>query len=203
MSRKKTVSRRRFLGGVLVAGVASASAGAGTYAWISDTHDVEFSFQAGSVALTASPDTIQFTSANDAQDDGSVMGEQIELTNVGTLDANAISITSLELTGPSDLQNAARVRTFGVLQDDGSTTPVLTNPSGVVDYNSTNSNGWLDLADLSAYLADGNQVGLGEALTADAGNTVTLVLEVEYEYAAVTTNGGVLEADFEFEASQQ
>lgn len=189
-----SITRRRLLGGLATVGAAGAVGGAGTYAWISDENSVSTSFTAGDVGLSVDPSSIEF-----AQDDDSVMSETITLRNTGTLDAKSTTIVDLQLDGASDLQAGARIQTLGVEGDDGTVTDVL--PSDVADY--ANENSWADLADLAAYLGDGNVVDLGASLPAGGAGSVTVKLEVDFEYEVIETNGGSLSADFGYVASQR
>lgn len=189
-----SITRRRLLGGLATVGAAGAVGGAGTYAWISDENSVSTSFTAGDVDLSVDPTSIEFP-----QDDDSVMSETITLTNTGTLDAGSTTIADLQLEGASDLQAGARIETLGVEGDDGDVTDVL--PSDVTDH--ANENSWADLADLAAYLDDGNVVDLDASLPAGGANSVTVKLEVDFEYEVIETNGGSLSAQFGYVASQR
>ena len=189
-----SITRRRLLGGLATVGAAGAVGGAGTYAWISDENSVSTSFTAGDVDLSVDPTSIEFP-----QDDDSVMSETITLTNTGTLDAGSTTIADLQLEGASDLQAGARIETLGVEGDNGDVTDVL--PPDVTDH--ANENSWADLADLAAYLGDGNVVDLDASLPAGGANSVTVKLEVDFEYEVIETNGGSLSAEFGYVASQR
>lgn len=174
-------------------GAASASAGAGTYAYISDSGEAAFSFQAGSIVLKINPETVGFTSASETsgqQDDGDEMTEEVELSNHGTLDANVLELSSLGLTGPQDLQEGAIVTTF---EFDAPKGPKFDLPTGQ------------SLAELQSAIEDSPIAldnGEMEPVLEPMGEAGTLTIGIEYNYEVVTTNGGMLEVDFGFTASQ-
>jgi predicted ribosomally synthesized peptide with SipW-like signal peptide len=193
MSNDNTMSRRKLLGGMALVGAASASAGAGTYAYISDSGEAAFSFQAGSIVLKINPETVGFTSASETsgqQDDGDEMTEEVELSNHGTLDANVLELSSLGLTGPQDLRKGAIVKTFEFDAPDGSTFDLPTGQS---------------LAELQTSI-EKSPIALDngemEPVLEPMGEAGTLTIGIEYDYEVVTTNGGMLEVDFGFTASQ-
>lgn len=193
MSNQNAMSRRKLLGGVVAVGAASAGAGAGTYAYISDNGEATFSFQAGSIILKINPETVAFTSSSDTaggQDDGNEMIEEIELSNHGTLDANVLQLSSLGLSGKDDLRDGATVTTFEFIAPDDTTFELPTNQS-LAELQST-------ISDEPLSLDNGQQSPVLEPM-GDAG---TLRIGITYDYETVTTNGGVLEADFGFTASQ-
>jgi|GEM_PF-4550938 len=201
MSNDKTMSRRKLLGGMVAVGAASAGAGAGTYAYISDSGEAAFSFQAGSIVLKVSPETVGFTSAGDTagdQDDGGVgdpdddgeMTEEIELSNKGTLNANELELSSLGLEGPTDLRDGATVTTFEFDAPDGTTFDLSTGQS-LAELRSSVDNSPLSLVNEAR-----------EPVLEPMGDAGTLRIGVTYDYEVVTTNGGTLQADFGFTASQ-
>ena len=193
MSNDSTMSRRKLLGGMALVGAASASAGAGTYAYISDSGEAAFSFQAGSIVLKISPETVGFTSGDETsgeQDDGDEMVEEVELSNRGTLDANEIELSRLGLSGPQDLREGAIVTTFEFDAPDG---PKFDLPTGQ------------SLAELQSSI-DNSPIALDtgemEPVLEPMGDAGTLTIGITYDYEAITTNGGSLEVDFGFTASQ-
>ena len=193
MSNDNAMSRRTLLGGVVALGAASATAGAGTYAYITDSGEASFSFQAGSIVLKIHPKTVAFTSADDTagdQDDGSEMTETIELSNRGTLDANELELSSLELSGPQDLRDAATVTTFEFVAPDGTTTELPTGQSLAELRASVNQ---------SPLALDG---GNAEPVLEPMGDAGVLSIGITYDYEVVTTNGGTLAAEFGFTAGQ-
>jgi len=193
MSNDKTMSRRKLLGGMVAVGAASAGAGAGTYAYISDSGEAAFSFQAGSIVLKISPETVQFTSAESSshdQDDGDEMIESVELSNHGTLNANVLQLSDLALSGPQDLREGAVV-----------TTLEFTAPNGdVFELGAGQS-----LAELRSSVGD-SPIALDggelEPVLEPMGAAGTLEIGITYDYEVVTTNGGTLQVDFGFTASQ-
>lgn len=193
MSNKTAMSRRKLLGGMVAIGAASAGAGAGTYAYISDNGEAAFSFQAGSIILKISPEMVNFTSSSETagkQDDGDEMIEEIELSNHGTLNANVLQLSSLGLSGEDDLRDGATVTTFEFVAPDNTTFALPTDQS-LAELQSA-------ISDAPLALDNGQQSPVLEPM-GDAG---TLRIGITYDYATVTTNGGVLEADFGFTASQ-
>jgi len=193
MSNDNTMSRRKLLGGMALVGAASASAGAGTYAYISDNGEAAFSFQAGSIVLKISPETVGFTSGSETsgeQDDGDAMTQAVELSNHGTLDANVVELSSLGLSGPKDLREGAIVTTFEFDAPKGPTFDLPTGQS-LAELQSSIENSPIALD-------DGEMEPVLEAM-GDAG---TLTIGITYDYEVVTTNGGMLEVDFGFTASQ-
>lgn len=193
MKNDKTMSRRKLLGGMVALGAASAGAGAGTYAYISDSGEAAFSFQAGSIVLKVSPETVGFTSGGDTagdQDDGDEMIEEVELSNKGTLDVNELTLSSLGLSGPADLRDGATVTTFEFDAPDGTTFALPTGQS-LADLQSSVNGAPLPLDD-----------GDMEPVLEPMGDAGTLTIGIEYDYEVVTTNGGTLQVDFGFTASQ-
>lgn len=193
MSNNKTMSRRKLLGGMALVGAASASAGASTYAYISDSGEATFSFQAGSIVLKTTPKTVGFTSSNGTsreQDDGDEMTQDIELSNRGTLDADVLEISSLGLSGSMDLRKGAIVTTFEFDAPDGPTFDLPTGHS---------------LAELQSSIQNSSialDKGEMEPVLEPMGDAGTLTIGITYDYEVVTTNGGMLEVDFGFTASQ-
>ncbi|WP_197431339.1 TasA family protein [Halorubrum sp. CBA1125] len=193
MSNNNTMSRRKLLGGVALVGAASAGAGAGTYAYISDDGEAAFSFQAGSIILKINPETVGFTSSSDTsgdQDDGDEMIEEIALSNHGTLDANVLQLSNLGLSGPQDLRAGATVTTFEFTAPDETTFDLPTDQS-LAELESSVNNSPLSLDN-----------GEMEPVLEPMGDVGTLRIGITYDYEVVTTNGGMLEVDFGFTASQ-
>jgi predicted ribosomally synthesized peptide with SipW-like signal peptide len=193
MKNDKAMSRRKLLGGMVAVGAASAGAGAGTYAYISDSGEAAFSFQAGSIVLKISPETVGFTSGGDTagdQDDGDEMIEEVELSNKGTLDVDELTLSSLGLSGAQDLRDGAEVTTFRFIAPDGNVFELETGQS---------------LAELQASVdempipLDNSEM---EPVLEPMGDAGTLKIGIEYDYEVVTTNGGTLRVDFGFTASQ-
>ena len=193
MKNDKPMSRRKLLGGMVAVGAASAGAGAGTYAYISDSGEAAFSFQAGSIVLKISPETVGFTSGGGTagdQDDGDEMVEEVELSNKGTLDVNVLQLSDIGLSGPQDLREGAKVSTFEFIAPDGSVYELQTGQSLAELQSSVN--------DSPIPLDDGQMEPVLEP-TGDAG---TLTIGITYDYEVVTTNGGTLGVEFGFTASQ-
>ncbi|MFC6873738.1 TasA family protein [Halobellus marinus] len=193
MSENNTMTRRKLLGGMALVGAASASAGAGTYAYISDSGEAKFSFQAGSIVLKISPETVGFTSdagTSGNQDDGDEMTKEIQLSNRGTLDADVLELSSLGLSGPQDLREGAMVTTFEFDAPKGSKFDLPTGQS-LAQLQSSIEN--------SPIALDNGEM---EPVLEPMGDAGTLTIGITYDYEVVTTNGGMLEVDFGFTASQ-
>jgi len=127
-NNNSNVTRRKLLGSMALVGVASAGAGAGTYAYISDNEEASFSFQAGSILLKTEPETVNFTEDAEAQDEGSEMKETITISNLGTLNANTLSVSNIVLDGAEDLKAGADVTTLTFTSPDGSEADLTTDP---------------------------------------------------------------------------
>jgi predicted ribosomally synthesized peptide with SipW-like signal peptide len=187
-NNNSNVTRRKLLGSMALVGVASAGAGAGTYAYISDNEEASFSFQAGSILLKTEPETVNFTEDAEAQDEGSEMKETITISNLGTLNANTLSVSNIVLDGAEDLKAGADVTTLTFTSPDGSEADLTTDPPQTL---ATLSN------DLPLEL-----IGDADSPLAPQGDPATLEVGITYDYSEVTTNGGMLSAGFEFTASQ-
>lgn len=188
MDNDNGISRRKLLGSLALVGTASATAGAGTVAYITDNEDASFSFQAGSILLKTEPETVNFTSENGSQDTGSEMTETIEISNLGTLPVDELSVSDISMTADGDdLKLGADVTTLTFFGPDGSTTDLTEDPAQSLTALSN---------DLPLEL-----MGDGDS-TLSPQSTVKLKIGITYDYSEVTTNGGLLNADFEFTASQ-
>ena len=94
------LTRRRVLGGIATVGVASAAAGAGTFAYFSDTETSEDNtVEAGTLNLTLSPSTGtgSFINIDKAKpgDSGYIV---FQLKNDGNIDGSSIEITLTNLS---------------------------------------------------------------------------------------------------------
>lgn len=213
MSNDKNISRRKALATIAGTGAAAAAGGAGTFAYITDSGEADVSLQAGSIVLQVSPETIDFTSetASDGedneQDDGDEMTTTITLQNAGTLPAKALHVSSLNLTGNDDLKNNAKVTTLNLVQPGGTSIDALDSGSSPYygDADDQNGNGFLDLADLKARIDQAPLPAFtsGQQLKPFQDNQLQIELGVTYDYEGITSNGGTLEATFEFTAAQQ
>lgn len=206
------ISRRKFLGAVAATGVATGVGGAGTYAYITDNSTAEISFQAGSIVLKISPKTIDFTSdtvdsgEDNEQDDGDEMKTTVTVTNAGTLPVGQLQLDGMSLTGPEDLKKAAEITTVEV-NYGGSTSDETSTWDGIIAGAGwdEDGDGKSDLIDLNAKLNGGEVISLlssGQTLNPLEDNSLELTLGITYDYSQVTTNGGTLEADFEWTAEQ-
>lgn len=187
-----SVTRRKLLGSMAIVGAASAGAGAGTYAYITDNETASFSFQAGSILLKTDPSTVNFTAEEGAQDDGSEMSDTIHISNLGTLDVGTLELSSVSLSdeAESDLRQGARVTTLTFTQPDGEKYDLTTDPNQ-------------SLAELASE-ANSSGITLGEddPILTPGGGSASLEIGITYDYSEVTSNGGTLDANFEFSATQ-
>jgi predicted ribosomally synthesized peptide with SipW-like signal peptide len=176
MSKEIELTRRKVLGSAAVVGVASAGAGAGTFAYFSDTESTEDNtVSAGTLDLTLnSGNGFNYSFTNIAPGQSTTVS--VELNNAGNVNAsNVVVETSVDTGG--DSANLANELQIDSLTWNGNS--VSTTASTIGDLTSTN----LDL----------------DASPINGGSTATLEAEVTFNPNAGNNFQGVsVDIDHDF-----
>jgi len=189
MSDKIELNRRRVLGGLVTIGAAGAAAGAGTFAYFSDTETSENTINAGTLDLNSTVDAGFNSDPYAPGDDIPNVGGPvtIETTYDGTL-APAVSI-SVDITGDSGLAGVLDLETARLVRNDGNNWD---------DDLTSGSPSYTHVSDLDS-LNEDDTFG-----TVSNGDTVGLELEIKWpsEEDAESLQGKQVGIDVTFEADQ-
>ncbi len=181
------LTRRRVLGGLVTVGGASAAAGAGTFAFFSDTEDsTGNTIEAASLNLTidGEDDTETTTvTATGTNGNGIVPGDSgsgsSSITNDGDIDGYIdVSITDASTNALADNLNVA------VFIDDDDDTSTADNQTSVVDDKAANLDGDYDVNHLLPAGNTSNLVvewDLPTSVTEGEGETVTFDIAVHLD----------------------
>lgn len=171
--RTNRMSKRKLLALILAVGILSASGGAGTYAYLSDSGTTEVSFLTGSLDVVTTPNTLDFE-----EDNGDNMTAKVNITNEGSLDAGKVEWSQVSVSGSNDVARAMEIKT--VSYRSSGITSSLNETIG-----DKNNNGIFDLDDIRVYL-DNSTINLEDETgggVLSSGETVWLFIEVEIDYS--------------------
>lgn len=192
-SSRVELTRRRLLGGIAVTGVATASAGAGTWAYFEDTESsAGNTIDAGTLDLTVSDDDEGFGdgvsgtwTVSNAVPGDSVMAD-LTLRNEGSVSADHVEIDfavdETEADGPTGTNEAdtAPSSADGMVEQFEVTLFTYNGTNVLGNLSDTNGNGIVDIGDL----VSGNDAALDglTSLPADGGGTEAMTMQFRWAH---------------------
>lgn len=177
----------------------STTAGAGSFAYLTDSGTSDFSFLTGSLEVQTTPDTLDFGDIAE-----STATADVSITNNGSLPARQVQWTGLGISG-ADAVTVAQAMQIESIEYRGEdvTDGVLDQVQGA-----GNGNGIFDLDDVSRHL-DNDNVDLeglvgGDGLDPNGNETATLAVTVGVDYSQnITEDNMAMTATVEVTGEQE